>query len=84
MDFEVLKIFATGIAFPFGFYLLNRVSVLAKELENHKLYAANTYLKKDEVQEMRKELRESMAELKQDLHKKIDELKTDLSRGEGN
>ncbi len=74
-EMEMLKLLITSIAIPFGLYILNRLGALAKALEDHKLYAANTYLKKNEVQEMRKEFRESLAELKNDIHKALDELK---------
>lgn len=81
-DMKLLEILVTSVAIPFGLYLLNRLSNLAKELEDHKLYAANVYLKKNEFQELRKEIKDGLAELKKDFHKAIDELKKKEERQE--
>ncbi|WP_458118791.1 hypothetical protein OF381_10500 [Mannheimia haemolytica] len=76
-SFELLKLLVSSIAVPFGVWVLNRLSKIENALDDHRLYSANNYQKKSEMQDFKKEMREMLGELKRDLHKAVDEIKAD-------
>lgn len=75
MDFEYIKMLISVVAVPFGFWMLNMNHNLRKDLEEHRLYCARTYLRAEEWNNFKAEIRELFTDFKQDIHKALDNLK---------
>lgn len=76
--FEGFKLdwFLSVVAIPFAWWILNQILTTKKEVENvkdelqnHKVYAAENYARKDEFSQLRKEIREDFTNVNQKLDK---------------
>lgn len=77
-DFEVAKFIWTILLLPLGWIawivktLFSRQRETEKELAAHKLYAANNFVKQDDLQATESRILSAITELKEDIRNKVD------------